>query len=391
MTEQNQHNANNLYETGTWSPEKVTTQRTLEALRHVSSMDAKDVKLRFHELLMSPKRAVAELWQALESLPERNYALAEQMVRDGLFKDAVFRLKITLWLAPEMQLAHYLLGSCYYAMEKLDLAMQSFKRSYKLNPRHVETHYMLASLDERILPEAVRPHTMPDSLAQGYFNSIAEDYDVSQQQRGYTAHVMADEAVRRHIDVNQINYRLLDLGCGTGLVGGLLDDVMGHITGVDFSREMLEFATQRKRKDGRTIYDRALLRDLRAFLAGIDAAHYDIITMVHVANYVGNLDAVFTGVMNALRPGGVFLLQTEPYKGAYPYGIIPKLGRFGHTEAYVRENAARVGLVIASKEDFRVYPDYTMQQYVMRKPMPRPAVMPAPAAPSTPPPATPAV
>ncbi len=364
---QNSHNT--LYETGTWSPEKVTTQRTLEALRHVSDMDAATVKLRLKDLLTSPRRAVQELWELLETLPERNYALAERLASEGFFRDAIFRLKIVLWLAPEMQLAHYLLGSCYYARDDVHSALIHLKRAYKLNPKHVETHFMLATIDERMLPESARPHTMPESLARSYFDAIADGYDEAQQERGYSAHIHADEAVRRNIDKSQINYRLLDLGCGTGLCGGLLDDIATHITGVDFSHTMLEITANRKRKDGRIIYDRALLRDLRTYLVGIDAPQFDIIVMAHVANYVGNLDVVFQGCATALKEGGIWVLQTEPYKGTHPYGVIPKLGRFGHTESYLTYNAEKTGLQIISKQDFRVYPDYVMQQYVLRKPV----------------------
>ena len=342
-------------------------EKTMDVVHRLSELDAPTVKGRFKALLMTPVTAVRDALNIFDTIPQRNFALAKEMIAGGHTYDAVMRLKIVLWFAPKHQMAHYLLGATYLSMGKQAQAVAALQQSLRLDPAHEESAYVLATIDDALLPSHVRPTRMPHALVHDYFDNIALEYDVSQQSQGYAAHIYADEFLRRYIDVSRVNYRVLDLGCGTGLMGGLVRDVAMSITGVDFSRAMTQMAMQRFTQDDGLVYERVLLRDLREYLQGIETPQYDIVTMVHVANYLGECADVFKGVAGALRDGGVWLLQVEyPEKNA-PYGVVKQTGRFGHSEAYVREQAALHGLVVVAREDFRAYPDQLMQQFIVRK------------------------
>ena len=72
------------------------------------------------------------------------------------------------------------------------------------------------------------------------YDSWADDYDTELlDELGYVAPRLTAEAFCRHVpDTNAL---ILDVGCGTGLVGKELHDAgYTHVDGLDISNEMLE-------------------------------------------------------------------------------------------------------------------------------------------------------
>jgi predicted TPR repeat methyltransferase len=319
-------------------------------------------------LLAVPGEWVQEFMNMFRFLPEANYRMGCEFAEKGMFRDAIFRMKVALWLNPGLARAWYILGSCLYAQGKKAEAIKALKESLRLAPKSEETLFQLASIDPKLVPEDSRPATMPRPIAIEYFSRVAASYDFQQREMGYAGHLVLDEALRTHLDTRQTNLRLLDLGCGTGLVGFVMADVANYITGVDFCRPMLGLAAKRRRRDGSDAYTRTILRDLREFLGEADnSAFYQVITAAHVFNFVGDLAGAFPGVAKLLPEGGLFAFQVEPYAGK-GYGLLPGLGRFGHSEAYIRDLAKTHGLDVLSLKKTEVYPNYKMDQYILKKP-----------------------
>lgn len=324
------------------------------------------VQANLQKLLEVPSQMLAEVMNKFRFLPQTNYRMGCDFADKGLYRDAIFRMKVALWLDPKMARAWYVLGSCYYARGETAQAVAALQQSLKLNPASDETAFMLATIDNKYLPENKRPSTMPRKMAMDYFSRLADSYDFQQREMGYVGHVVIDEAVRHYIDTHQVNLRMLDMGCGTGLVGYMLSDVAGHLTGLDFSRPMLDHAMKRRRKDGRDVYLRTILRDLRDYLQEVDRASFDLITASHVFNFVGDLSTVFPGVAKALQEGGLFAFQVEPYAGQ-GYGMMPGRGRFAHSEAYIRGLAEANGFEVLELKKPDVYPSFPLDQYILRK------------------------
>ena len=131
---------------------------------------------------------------------------------------------------------------------------------------------------------------------------------------------------------------ILDLGCGTGLSGAAFADLAARIDGVDLSPRMLAAA----KASG--FYARLACADVEDFLAR-EKRRYDLILAADTLVYLGDLEAVFHGAASRLKDGGMFLFTVEkkPGKG---YGLGNKR-RYRHSEAYLRECAARAGLEAA--------------------------------------------
>lgn len=126
--------------------------------------------------------------------------------------------------------------------------------------------------------------------------------------------------------------RALDLACGTGsLTRDLARRVgpQGYVLGVDFSKEMLKAA--RERPAPNVEYRLGDATDLQ----GVESDTFDAATIAYGARNIPDLDALFSEMARAVRPGGVVVcLEIARPKGRLAsvfYGlwfdrIVPKLG-----------------------------------------------------------------
>lgn len=320
------------------------------------------------DILRMPTDFIREFQYRLRHLPMINHELGLQMLAEGRPRDAVLRFRLALWLAKNHQQSWYFLGTSYLSLGQRVKAMRAFAQSYKLNPNHEETRFMLATIDPNILPEAKRPTGMPASIAVDYFDRMAADYDRAQAALGYRAHIVAETTLQRFLEPKRVNHHLIDLGCGTGLVGVMLAPYCEQVVGVDVSRGMLAQASERRRDDKSRIYSTAYQQDMRLFLPDVQEP-VELITAVHVFNYMGDLGHVFEHAARCLRPGGLFLFQVEPYNSGKGFAMLPKVSRFGHSEAYLREKIAATPLDVVMAEAVQAYPDGQMVQYILRKPV----------------------
>lgn len=129
---------------------------------------------------------------------------------------------------------------------------------------------------------------------------------------------------------------VLDLGCGSGTLTGMLSDKGYDMTGIDASVEMLEKAME-KRGERDILY---LNQDIRAFeLYGTMRA---VISVCDPLNYITDkreLRHVFRLVNNYLDPGGLFIFDMHT---PFYYGKVLGDGTFAQTRAdaaYIWENS----------------------------------------------------
>jgi predicted TPR repeat methyltransferase len=132
-------------------------------------------------------------------------------------------------------------------------------------------------------------------------------------------------------------WRILDLGCGTGLVGDAFKDLAagGRLDGIDLAPRMIAAARSRG------IYDDLILDDLETVLAA-KGPLYDLIVSADTMIYLGNLAPTFFGAANRLVSGGFYIFACES-KTADGWQQTPA-NRFRHSENYLRAEAARAGL-----------------------------------------------
>ena len=194
------------------------------------------------------------------------------------------------------------------------------------------------------------PPKAPDAYVETLFDQHAEVFeDVLVEQLGYHVPML----VRQRLQALGFGpfKRLLDLGCGTGLTGGVLSDIVDDMTGIDLSENMVEIA------DEKEIYASLFVAEVEDFLEDNDEEPFDIITATDVLPYLGALEPLFFGTAENLTPGGLFIFSSETLPEATlagrPYMVGPHQ-RFAHAEAYVRERLTATGFELLEITDINV-------------------------------------
>jgi predicted TPR repeat methyltransferase len=153
----------------------------------------------------------------------------------------------------------------------------------------------------------------------------------------YRAHLQLRTMADRVIQGLAPPRTILDLGCGTGLVGDVFKDLAagGRLDGIDIAPRMIEAARRRG------IYDDLILDDLETVLA-VPGRRYDLILSADTMIYLGDLAPTFSGVANRLMPGGFYIFAVESKSGE-GWEQTPA-DRFRHSLSYLQAETTRAGL-----------------------------------------------
>ncbi len=100
--------------------------------------------------------------------------------------------------------------------------------------------------------------------------------------------------------------RLLDLGCGAGVLTERLVAEGYNVDAVDMSPDMIEFSKQRLAKFDSSTY--RLARAECQSLPFTDAA-FDVVACIGVFGYMDDVDAAIREIKRVLRPGGTLILS----------------------------------------------------------------------------------
>ncbi len=313
----------------------------------------------------------------MQNLTETNYNLAYDLMEQGRINDAIARFKITLWFSQNHVPSLYNLGCLYLHKGEDTQATDCFVKVLKLQPRHENALFMLSSYRPDMLKAEMRPSTIPRVIAEDYFDGLAYDYDFMQEAAGYRGHTLTHQLLSTEFD-KYTKYRdLLDLGCGTGLCGGLFTDRISNIVGVDISNVMLDMAYNRIDKYGVKIFNKLLHQDMRDYLAETTQP-FDVVLCINVLQHVGDLSGLFIAIDRVMKPGGFFALTFQSYPQAGNFGMIPAIQRFGHAPDYIAGLAQQAGFETVRTGEVMIYTEAGAELYIYKKPE-------APVAENTPP------
>lgn len=138
------------------------------------------------------------------------------------------------------------------------------------------------------------------------YGKFAQVYDLFMDNVDYEGWV---DCLEKHLKEEGIEDGLvLELGCGTGTMTGLLARRGYDMIGVDNSEEMLAEAMEKKVEDGLDIL--YLLQDMQEFeLYGTVRAAVSVCDSLNYITEKEELLQVFRLVNNYLDPGGIFLFD----------------------------------------------------------------------------------
>ena len=290
--------------------------------------------------------AVASYRRALEIKPdyaEAHNNLANALADLGQLDDAVASYRRALGIRPDYAEAYGNLAGALRSQGKLDEALACLQQQVRLTPGNGVAQHQIASLTGKHTERA------PIQYVESVFDGYAEKFDTHLQQvLNYEAPEKLVALVTQHSTPSTEKWRVLDLGCGTGLVGLAIAPFARQLVGVDLSVKMLEKA------HARNLYQRLERADLLTMMQSEKASSYDVIIAADVFIYLGKLDEIISEVKRLLCPGGVFafsietlvaLSNEEASQGVQREYQLENTGRYTHSANYMIRLASANGFL----------------------------------------------
>ena len=311
-----------------------------------------------------PKAFFRDARERMRDLPKSNYELACRFAEQGKWFDAMFRFRMTLFLQPAYPNALYNLGGVYVRMGRTAEARATLLKVLRQTPGNTEALFMLSSIDPNAVSANQRPSQMPMGMVTGFFTNNAQGYDLleagNKYQAGKVMHDLAKPFMKAVAPV------ILDLGCGSGIAARPWRLTAARIHGVDVTPAMVELAQAATHAE-KKLYDEVTVGDARSLPASVAAGTADIVLLVNVVQFVGDLSAVLSTAATALMPTGLLLLTAEPTTLTSGYGLVGASARFGHSAAYVKQAAGAAGFTLVKESSVELYAGVSAHAYVFSK------------------------
>jgi predicted TPR repeat methyltransferase len=270
-------------------------------------------------------------------IADRRYEFGRDLGARGDLSAAADLFAQAVEAAPGFAAAWFALGEAKAKLGDGSGAATAFREALRIDPRD----RLGAALHLARLGAADPASAMSPSYVRAVFDEYAPRFDDALVERlAYRGPQRLLDAVGRARALFPITGfgAMLDLGCGTGLVGAAFRRQVRHMTGVDLSSGMIAQAR------AKAIYDRLETGELVEFLAAEQAARrrYDLVIAADVFVYLFDLAPVVRAVADGLSPEGLFAFTVETHDGD-GISLGEKL-RYRHGAAHVRGAVAAGGL-----------------------------------------------
>lgn len=233
--------------------------------------------------------------------------------------------------------AHHGLAMIAYLRDQPTKALAHISQAVRARPDDEDLLYLKAVFSGET------PTAQPEAMTRGLFDPYAKNFDAHLLgPLKYRVPQMIAQMILERFPERKIN--LLDLGCGTGLLGAALGPINGFFVGVDLSLPMLGEAKKHN------VYSRLHNVNLLDALDATDGNEYEVIVAADVFVYLGALDAAIRDCFKVLKPGGWLFFSCESAPEDGPDYILHKSMRYAQTIAYVSRLLNAAGFALPSIE-----------------------------------------
>ena len=318
------------------------------------------------------KEAEACYRQAIKLKPdyaEAHYNMGNTLKELGRLKEAEACYKKAITLKPDYVKAYNNLGVMLQEQGRLDEAEVSYKKAITLKPDYADFYANLGNTlrDQDKLLEAKLNYKKAielksDSKKFKHIFDALTGKTTNFAPREYVEVLFDNYAINfENSLVNKLEYKtpnkivemivaknpniqlgsVLDLGCGTGLIGDEIKKYCSNLEGVDLSKLMLEKAS------AKNIYDKLEHKDIVEYLSTEDLDfNYFISSDVFV--YVGNLSEIFRLIKSRNKSKGKFVFSTEhtDRDGFF----LEQTGRYSHSKKYIESLCNKFGYKLSHFE-----------------------------------------
>jgi predicted TPR repeat methyltransferase len=304
---------------------------------HAALGDALRQQGKIAEALLCYRRALG----LAPDFPEAHFGLGAALMEKADFKNAAVCFENAVALKPDYVRAHNSLGFAFIEQGKPEDALACFRRAIGFDPEDGMAQHLIASLTRNNTERA------PGQYIEKLFDGFANTFDAHLQGLKYETPRDLLALVTQHSVPAAGKWRVLDLGCGTGLAGLAIAPYASQLVGVDLSARMLE------RAQARNVYHRLERMDFLAMMRNEESSSYDVVIAADSLIYLGKLDDVVREARRLLRRGGLFAFSVEALDAAsgpitQPDYVLQKIPscRYAHSSEYISR--------LASDHDFRI-------------------------------------
>ena len=249
-------------------------------------------------------------------MADKRHEYAMQFLHRGDVTAAIDLLQQVVELVPLWAPAHFHLGEAIMAQTPLDnvAATAAFTRYLHLDASDT----MGAIIKLNLLGTALTPPTLPPAYVETLFDQYAPHFEAALLEGlQYSTPRQLDKLIRQLWPATAAAPRVLDVGCGTGLMGDMLHGWAARLDGVDLSAGMVAQA------EAKQVYHTLVVAELHDYLAELAAQ-----------GRAYELEAFMEGVQQLLAPGGMvaFSVQANAHEGDFVLGADH---RYSHHLAYL--------------------------------------------------------
>jgi predicted TPR repeat methyltransferase len=265
------------------------------------------------------------------------YLLAELCLKQERYDEARHFNYCGIAVAPAGYKSLTALGQAYFELGRVDEAIALFEKWLIVEPDNpVALHLLAAYRGQQV------PARCSNQYVEQTFDAFAENFENVLGRLKYCG----PQLVRDHLEMLEAcGLSVLDLGCGTGMVGAVVQPHARRIVGVDLSQTMLVHSAAKQ------VYQQLHKSDIAEFLSG-SGEQFDLVTCMDTFIYIGILDEVLPLIYRHLMPGGRLLFSTEKLVGPREQDHqLNVSGRYSHHQEYLTASLNGAGFEIESMND----------------------------------------
>lgn len=249
---------------------------------------------------------------------------AHGLMLTGQLYEALDDLKKILTLDNQQIDTHCNLAAIYLKLNNKTAALAHYQIILTLKADHSIASYMTSALTQQSTPDSA-----PIEYIKNLFDNYAFQFDAHLQDiLSYKTPQLLREQLNPYLENKK--YKLLDLGCGTGLSGVCFTDITEKLVGIDISANMLSKAKEK------ACYDILIEKDIISALNDLEA-YFDLILCIDTLVYFGDLNQLFAKITLRLPKNGLLACSVELADGTTPCYTLQTTGRYQHTEVYLQE------------------------------------------------------
>ena len=248
--------------------------------------------------------------------------MGNALIQQGKQDEAIDAYNKALSIKPDYAEAFNNMGIALKEQGKLEEAIASYNKALSLKPDYAEAQHIVSSLTGKTTTSAPKKYieNLFDRYASKFEQSLVVNlsYDIPE--------VVRQLAVETHGSGSLGS--ILDLGCGTGLIGERIRAHCTYLEGIDLSRKMLDLAKSKN------VYDKLDHFDIVEYLSDAELG-FDYFIATDVFVYLGELSEVFRLIKSKNKKTGKLIFSTE-HTNAEGFHL-EKSGRYSHSKSYIKD------------------------------------------------------